>query len=69
MLRRSDSAYAPWYVIPSDSKKYRNWAVGALLREVLETMGPRYPEVPLDVDRLRHRLEPPGGSGRSGGTG
>ena len=28
MLERCDTQEAPWYVVPADSKKYRNWAVG-----------------------------------------
>ena len=31
---------APWYVVPADSKKYRNWAVAQLLRETLEPTRP-----------------------------
>jgi PPK2 family polyphosphate:nucleotide phosphotransferase len=59
MLERCDTADAPWYVVPSDSKKYRNWAVGQLLLETLVSLDPRYPQTDLDVDRLRKRLEPP----------
>ena len=31
---------APWYVVPSDRKWYRNWAVGQLLLEALQGMRP-----------------------------
>jgi PPK2 family polyphosphate:nucleotide phosphotransferase len=59
MLERCDTEYAPWYVVPSDSKKYRNWAVGRLLREALEDLDPHYPDVTLDVASLRSQLAPP----------
>jgi PPK2 family polyphosphate:nucleotide phosphotransferase len=59
MLQRCDTADAPWYVVPSDSKKYRNWAVAALVRETLESLDPHYPNVTLAVPALRERLEPP----------
>jgi PPK2 family polyphosphate:nucleotide phosphotransferase len=59
VLARCNTAAAPWYVVPSDTKKYRNWVVGELLRETLEEMDPRYPQPPLDVDRLKARLVPP----------
>lgn len=58
-LERCNTDVAPWYVVPSDSKKYRNWAVGELLRETLEAMDPHYPHPPLDVPRLAARLQPP----------
>ena len=59
MLERCDTPEAPWYVVPSDSKKYRNWAVAQLLRETLEDLDPHYPQLELDVARLRKRLRPP----------
>ena len=59
VLERCNTAAAPWYVVPSDDKAYRNWAIGELLRETLEELDPRYPQPDLDLDRLRERLEPP----------
>ena len=58
-LERCNTDAAPWYVVPGDSKKYRNWAVGELLRETLEAMDPQFPHPPLDVPRLKARLQPP----------
>jgi PPK2 family polyphosphate:nucleotide phosphotransferase len=58
-LERCNTVHAPWHVVPSDHKKYRNWAVGELLREMLEELGPKYPQPPLDVPRLMTRLAPP----------
>lgn len=59
MLERCDTPAAPWYVVPSDSKRYRNWAVSRLLLETLQELEPRYPDVNLDIPRLRERLAPP----------
>jgi PPK2 family polyphosphate:nucleotide phosphotransferase len=59
MLDNCNTPAAPWYVVPSDHKKYRNWAVGEVLREVLEELDPKYPQPPLDVPRLKARLAPP----------
>jgi PPK2 family polyphosphate:nucleotide phosphotransferase len=59
MLHNCNSPAAPWYVVPSESKKYRNWAVGELLRETLEELDPQYPRPDLDVEELRRRLQPP----------
>ena len=58
-LRATSTDVAPWFVIPSDRKWYRNWAVGELLRETMGAMDLAYPQVDLDVDRLRERLAPP----------
>jgi PPK2 family polyphosphate:nucleotide phosphotransferase len=59
MLERCDTPEAPWYVVPADSKTYRNWAVGRLVRETFESLDPHYPDVALDVPALRERLAPP----------
>ncbi len=50
---------APWYVVPSDRKGYRNWLVAELLREVLLDLDPQYPRPELDVSALTKRLAPP----------
>ncbi|MGI8879557.1 MAG: PPK2 family polyphosphate kinase [Jatrophihabitans sp.] len=58
-LAHTSTDIAPWYAIPSDHKWYRNWAIGELLRENLEDLDPQYPQVDLDIDRLKDRLQPP----------
>jgi PPK2 family polyphosphate:nucleotide phosphotransferase len=55
-LRRTDTDVAPWYVIPSDRKWYRNWAIAALLAETLAELDPQFPEPDFDVDAERARL-------------
>jgi PPK2 family polyphosphate:nucleotide phosphotransferase len=59
VLQATSTEAAPWFVIPSDRKWYRNWAVGELLRETMVGLGLEYPQLDLDVDRLRARLAPP----------
>jgi PPK2 family polyphosphate:nucleotide phosphotransferase len=56
MLERCDTPDAPWYVVPSDSKKYRNWAVAQLVLETLQSLDPQYPQIELDVPALKERL-------------
>ncbi|WP_142214964.1 PPK2 family polyphosphate kinase [Streptomyces sp. SLBN-118] len=55
-LERCSTEAAPWYLVPSDRKWYRNWAVGKLLLEHLEALDPQYPEAEFDVDECRKRL-------------
>jgi PPK2 family polyphosphate:nucleotide phosphotransferase len=54
-LRETDTDAAPWYVVPSDRKWYRNWAVAALLAETLEELAPQYP--PPDYDVVAERAK------------
>ncbi|MEP7019056.1 MAG: PPK2 family polyphosphate kinase [Pseudonocardiales bacterium] len=59
VLENCNTPAAPWYLVPSDSKKYRNWAIAELLRETLAELNPQYPQPQLDIEALRKRLEPP----------
>lgn len=45
-IERTSTRDSPWYVIPSDHKWFRNWAVSRLLIETLTVMDPKYPEPP-----------------------
>lgn len=59
MLEHCSTEAAPWYVVPSDRKWYRNWAISQLLCETFDQLDPQYPQTELDLPRLRKRLEPP----------
>ena len=55
-LERCNSDAAPWYVVPSDRKWYRNWLVTTLLTETLAQLDPQWPKATFDVDEQRRRL-------------
>lgn len=55
-LERGHTEVAPWYVVPSDTKWYRNWAVATLLLELLRGMDLDWPEPDFDVEEQRARL-------------
>lgn len=48
VLERCSTEHAPWHVIPSDRKWYRNWAVSEIVRAKLEEMDPKAPAVDID---------------------
>ena len=55
-LERCNTDHAPWYVIPSDRKWYRNWAIAKILQEHLEALQLEWPEPSYDVAEQRERL-------------
>jgi PPK2 family polyphosphate:nucleotide phosphotransferase len=55
-LERTNTEIAPWHVIPSDRKWFRNLAVGELLLGALRGMNPQWPVADFDVDEERDRL-------------
>jgi PPK2 family polyphosphate:nucleotide phosphotransferase len=48
-LSRCSTAEAPWYVIPSNRKWFRNLAVADILADTLDELDPRYPESTEDL--------------------
>jgi PPK2 family polyphosphate:nucleotide phosphotransferase len=55
-LERTNTEAAPWYVVPADTKWYRNLAVGWLLLETLRGLDPQWPTADFDVAHERARL-------------
>src|SRR5688500_14354858 len=55
-LERTNTDVAPWHVIPSDKKWYRNLAVGQLLLETLRGLDLQWPEADFDVEAETERL-------------
>jgi PPK2 family polyphosphate:nucleotide phosphotransferase len=55
-LERTNTECAPWHVIPSDRKWFKNLAVGQLLHDALTTMNPQWPPADFDVEEERRRL-------------
>jgi len=47
VLEKTSTKEAPWYVIPSDAKWYRNLVISAVIVETLESLGMEYPKVDL----------------------
>ncbi|WP_051208543.1 PPK2 family polyphosphate kinase [Propionicicella superfundia] len=55
-LERCNTEHAPWFVIPSDRKWYRNWAIAQLLREHLIGLDLSWPEAAFDVAEQKARV-------------
>ena len=43
LLRATSTAWAPWTVVPADSKTHRNLMIATLVRDKLASLGLRYP--------------------------
>jgi PPK2 family polyphosphate:nucleotide phosphotransferase len=55
-IEKTNTAHAPWLVVPSDRKWYRNLAVANILRETLTALDPSWPGPDYDVEEQRRRL-------------
>ena len=55
-IERTNTAVAPWHVVPADKKWFRNLAIGSLLLEALTSMDLAWPEADFDVEAEKLRL-------------
>ena len=55
-LERTHTDAAPWHVVPSDKKWFRNLAVGQLLLDTLRGLDLQWPEADFDVEAEKARL-------------
>ncbi|NUQ12122.1 MAG: polyphosphate kinase 2 family protein [Gemmatimonadaceae bacterium] len=52
-LRKCSTPWAPWYVVPADSKTVRNYLITRVINETLSGLRLRFPRLAPEVRRLR----------------
>jgi polyphosphate kinase 2 (PPK2 family) len=52
-LSRCSTPHAPWFIIPSDHKWFRNLAVARIVVEYLEALDMKLPKPSVDLKRIR----------------
>jgi PPK2 family polyphosphate:nucleotide phosphotransferase len=55
VLSRCSTKHAPWFVIPSDHKWFRNLAIARIVVEHMEGLGMRLPKPSVDLARIRRQ--------------
>lgn len=53
MLNQTSTKWAPWYVVPSNTKWYRNLVIARVLVDTLEGLKMQYPKVDFDPAKIR----------------
>lgn len=53
MLAKTSTPAAPWFVIPSDKKWFRNLAIAGIITETLDDMGLHLPATRVDLADIR----------------
>lgn len=59
VLNKTSTEDAPWYLIPSDRKWYRDWVVSTVLVDTLKGLNMQYPEPAFDVEVELKAIEAP----------
>jgi PPK2 family polyphosphate:nucleotide phosphotransferase len=52
VISRTGTAWAPWYIIPSNRKWYRNLLIGSVIVDRLRGLDMRYPQPEEDLDDI-----------------
>ncbi len=52
MIDNCSTPQAPWYVVPSDSKWYRDWVVAEIVLQTLKDLKPEYPQEQEGLDDI-----------------
>jgi PPK2 family polyphosphate:nucleotide phosphotransferase len=56
VLDRCSTDVAPWHVVPSGHKPYRNWAIATLLLEALRDLKLEWPQPSFDIEAEKQRV-------------
>jgi PPK2 family polyphosphate:nucleotide phosphotransferase len=55
MLAECSTRHAPWYVIPSNHKWFRNLAVSQIICATMEDLGMKMPAPTVDIEQIRRQ--------------
>ncbi len=54
-LGKTSTDYAPWFIIPSNHKWFRNLAISRIVAETLESLNMKFPEPTVDIDVIKQK--------------
>lgn len=46
-VEKTSTEFAPWYIVPSDAKWYRNYVIGSVIVDALEKLNMKFPKIDL----------------------
>ncbi|HEX4578207.1 MAG TPA: polyphosphate kinase 2 family protein [Edaphobacter sp.] len=53
VLSYTSRKHAPWFVIPSDNKWYRNVAISAIIVDLMQSLNLKYPQPTVDTSTIK----------------
>ncbi len=55
LLSKCSTEHAPWFIIPSNHKWFRNLAISKIISDTLKSMDMQFPEPTVDIDEIRKK--------------
>jgi polyphosphate kinase 2 (PPK2 family) len=56
LLEKCSTEYAPWFVIPSNHKWFRNLAISKIVVETLEKLDMQFPAPTVSIEEIRQKF-------------
>ncbi|MCU1252379.1 MAG: polyphosphate:nucleotide phosphotransferase, family [Edaphobacter sp.] len=53
ILSTTSRKHAPWFIIPSDNKWYRNLAISTIIVDLMQSLKLKYPQPTIDVSAIK----------------
>jgi len=57
VFAKTSTPHAPWFIIPSDHKWFRNLAVSKIVVETLDSLGMKLPHTTVDLEDIRRKYD------------
>ena len=54
-LNKTSTEHAPWFVIPSNHKWFRNLAISRIVAETLKSLDMQFPEPTVDIEAIKQK--------------
>ena len=54
-LSKTSTKHAPWFIIPSNNKWFRNLAVAKIVAEAMESLGMKLPRPKVNIEAIRRK--------------
>jgi PPK2 family polyphosphate:nucleotide phosphotransferase len=54
-LSKCSTEHAPWFIIPSNHKWFRNLAISRIVSETLESLDMKFPEPSVDINEIKKK--------------
>jgi PPK2 family polyphosphate:nucleotide phosphotransferase len=54
-LSKCSTEHAPWFIIPSNHKWFRNLAISRIVSEALESLNMKFPEPTVDINEIKQK--------------
>jgi len=54
-LGKCSTEHAPWFIIPSNHKWFRNLAISRIVAETLESLSMKFPEPTVDINEIKKK--------------